>query len=277
MYGKQVSQFNHVMVDRCMKLGWQYTLNMIQGGDPRKILNGEIMNEAEMVAEIERDNADGQTMFNLTRYKIQGCFWFKDYEYAVELVEKMDFHKGAFEKSLPGINVHSQCYIASALSCISVARIKKEKKNGKHAKMAHFFLSRFKEWNKKGNPNTHYHQALLEAEFLSLGKDDGAAKRMYESAINIAGRMGVTQDQALAHERLAEHCMRLSYENDARYHFDRAVELYKHWGACARTDLLSSEFTGVAPAKEIADANSTEISVLSIGGVSGVAMQTLFE
>ena len=57
----------------------------------------------------------------------------------------------------------------------------------------------------------------------------------------------MAQDQALAHERLAKHCTRRSHDNDARYCFDRAVELYKHWGTCTRTELLSSDFLLRAP------------------------------
>lgn len=273
MYKKQISQFNHVMLDRCFRLGWQCALNLVDGTSGRGILNGDIMDEAEMIAEIENDKSDGQTIYNLMRLKILGCFWFKEYGNVVKIVEEMGFQKGTLEKALPGLNMTAATYFHCALSCLSVAREKQERKKGKYRSMARFFHSRIKHWCQNGNPNSQHYEPLIEAEFLTFKADNGDAKRMYERSIQLAGRLGITHDQALAHERLAENCQRLGYQNDAKYHFERALELFKDWGANARADILSKGVLAVPPAKEIISSGefSADISTLSAGGASGMS------
>ncbi|CAB9503933.1 Transcriptional regulator [Seminavis robusta] len=250
MYTRQALQYNHVMTGRCFKIAWQFCVNLRQHGIAREMLTGEIMDEKEMIAEIERDKSDGQTLINLMRWKIHGCFWFRDYEEAVRIIQEMNFHKKAFEDALPGLGCTASLYLHCALSCISIARTNKSERQ--HLlKMSKFFLSRLKEWNKKGNPNTLHYQPLVEAELLTFKADDGEAKRKFDSSIHMAGRLGLVQDQAIAHERLGDHCLRLGYQNDARYHFDSALELFKYWGADARADLLASDVSDAAPAKEV--------------------------
>lgn len=275
MYRKQASQYHHKMSDRCFLIAWQCCVNLVEGVPGKDCLTGDIMKEEDMVAEIEKDNSDGQTMYNLMRFKVLGCFWLKEYKEVVKIGEEMKFHQGSLEKTVPGLHMTAGCYFHCALSCLSVARANSENKRGKHRKMAEFFLSRIKDWNQKGNPNTQHYQTLIEAEFHAFKANNGDAKRLYESSIHTAGRLGMTHDQALAHERLAENCMRLGYQNDANYHFNRALELFKDWGAHARVDLLSQGLLQVAPAKEVVKSLkvqefSGDVSVLSTGGVSNI-------
>lgn len=70
----------------------------------------------------------------------------------------------------------------------------------------------------------------------SLRGDSEAAIRLFELAVLYAGRRGLAQDRALAHERYGEHLARLGPHRiqDADFHFREAVQLYQEWGAHAK-------------------------------------------
>jgi len=129
-------------------------------------------------------------------------------------------------------------YFHCALACISVYRLSPNKK---HLKRAKRFCRKIRIWVKKGNPNVQHCESLIVAELASLnGKSPMATKRHYEVAILLAGRWGLTCDQALAHERFGDYARRLGDENDARYHYSHALRLYRAWGAIAKVAQLQS-------------------------------------
>jgi hypothetical protein len=92
---------------------------------------------------------------------------------------------------------------------------------------------------------THY-DSLFEAEFDSLrGTGDMyTAAKSYEMAIVYAGRRGLSQDQALAHELFGEHLIRLGsseHSQDAEFHLGQAIKLYAEWGAHAKVRLMEEK------------------------------------
>lgn len=92
---------------------------------------------------------------------------------------------------------------------------------------------------------THY-DSLLDGELGSLRGDTYAASKFFETAVVYAGRRGLVQDQALAHERYAEHLLRLKggHRSDADFHRREAIKLYEEWGAHAKVERLREEFRG---------------------------------
>jgi hypothetical protein len=92
------------------------------------------------------------------------------------------------------------------------------------------------------NPNAIQFDALLDAEFASVRgvKHHAVATSRFEVAILYSGRIGLTQDRALAHERYGEHLARLGsqYEDDASYHIGQAIRLYDDWGGRAKVNLM---------------------------------------
>ena len=92
---------------------------------------------------------------------------------------------------------------------------------------------------------THY-DSLFDAEFDSLrGTGDVyTAATSYEMAIVYAGRRGLSQDQALAHELFGEHLSRLGsaeHSQDAEFHLGQAIKLYAEWGARAKVRLMEEK------------------------------------
>jgi hypothetical protein len=94
----------------------------------------------------------------------------------------------------------------------------------------------------------------MDAELDSIKGDDYAASKSYEVAILYAGRRGLTQDRALAHERYGEHLHRLGQERlqDAEFQIGEALKLYEEWGGFAKVQLLGKLYrTVVSPPSEI--------------------------
>lgn len=104
------------------------------------------------------------------------------------------------------------------------------------------------------NPNVTQYAGIFDAELASLRRDNNNAEKDFEFAMAHAQRRGLTQDRALAHERFAEHFVRLgaSYRKEAAHHMAEALRLYEEWGAHAKVLLLQSTFESVlAPPQEI--------------------------
>jgi hypothetical protein len=94
----------------------------------------------------------------------------------------------------------------------------------------------------------------MDAELDSLKGDNYAASKSYEVAILYAGRRGLTQDRALAHERYGEHLHRLGNEQiqDAQFQISEAIKLYEEWGAFAKVQLLGKIYLNLlSPPTEI--------------------------
>ena len=69
------------------------------------------------------------------------------------------------------------------------------------------------------------------------GHGYGASKH-YEAAVVYAGRRGLTQDRALAHERYAQHLHQLGDAQEGDFQLREAVKLYDEWGARAKVKQL---------------------------------------
>ena len=67
---------------------------------------------------------------------------------------------------------------------------------------------------------------------------EGACRKKYESAIFQAARRGCFNDHALAQELYGAFCHRQGDVDDARYHTQRAIEVYDEWGATRIASLL---------------------------------------
>jgi hypothetical protein len=67
---------------------------------------------------------------------------------------------------------------------------------------------------------------------------EAACRKKYDSAIFLAGRRGCFHDHALAQELYGAFCLRQGDTEDARYHTQRAIEIYDEWGATRVASLL---------------------------------------
>ena len=93
----------------------------------------------------------------------------------------------------------------------------------------HHFVHRWSHRATAHNPNALHLEMLLSAELdASRGKTSSAYAK-YKSAILMAGRIGLIQDQALSNERFASYCQQQHDVEEAEYRLKCAMGLYTEW------------------------------------------------
>ena len=123
-----------------------------------------------------------------------------------------------------------------AVLCYSAARKTKVRQYITRAQKCHAHIRTI---GRKGNPNLSFMEKLLDAEAAALNGKKREAKLGYEAATVVAARGGFVGQQAIICERYANFLFHdLSDKIEARYQFDRALELYKEWGAVVKVKYL---------------------------------------
>ncbi len=80
--------------------------------------------------------------------------------------------------------------------------------------------------------------ALISAEIARIEKREADALRLYEEAIHLARAQGFVQNEGLAHELAAQHCLALRLETAGYAHLRSARNCYGRWGAHGKVKQL---------------------------------------
>jgi predicted ATPase len=234
MYSSEMNFHNQTKILYFTKMVFQLAFNLANPRTARHVLSGHIMNELDFAAQIKDKPECVQEWAHLHRFKTIAAFWFGEHALVTRIIEDQNYHKYYMESFNPGLPGIYPLYTYCALSCIAMFR-----KTGiqSHKRRAMKFYKKIKLWVQKGNCNVRHSQFLIEAELASLGTQ-ADAKEQYRIAILIASRWNLTSEQGLAHEKLADYCVRLGDLEDANFHYQRAIELYEVWGALGKTEHL---------------------------------------
>jgi PAS domain S-box-containing protein len=109
-----------------------------------------------------------------------------------------------------------------------------------------------REWA-ENNPLTFTDKlALLSAEIARLEKHDADALRLYEQAIHSARENGFVQNEGLAHELAAQHCLALGLETAGYAHLHNARNCYDRWGAHGKVKQLDERHPRLREGRTIA-------------------------
>jgi predicted ATPase len=238
MYSDQMADFGHHSLHRGVKMLHQAVRILrneaLSNDGIGAILTGDVMDQEEMIKEFRNQN-DEFYISALQRYRpILACY-VGDYEsgadLAIEWTEKCC-------KTLPGQPVTVIVRFCSAVCCYAMARKTKKKKYLKEAKKHHKLLRSWSERSKSPNPNAVHREVLLSAEADAAKGKIGSALKKYESAILMAGRRGIIQDQALANERFACLCLEQGDKEEYYFRLNTALRLYAEWGAALKVKKL---------------------------------------
>jgi hypothetical protein len=219
---------------------FQLVSNLAKRGSQRHVLTGEIMDERKFEALGKGNRGLIHDWVHYNRHKVYAAFWFGEHQLVTELIERENYDKFSIEKVSPGLPGVFTMYAHCALSSISMYRKSGTKK---HKNWANVFFKRIRDLVRKGNKNVRHFEALIKAELATLGKKwmrrgHRDPTSLYEVAILLAGRWGLTSDHALAHERVADYAMSIGEMDDAKYHYSKALELYADWGAYGKVQHL---------------------------------------
>jgi predicted ATPase len=251
IYSAQLKEVKQGKIELFIRLVWQLVLNL-KGDSAREcLLTGDAVDEEKLRDEIS-EKKDLNLQAQLDRFRMTTAFWFGYYGLFLEIARETEFDKGAFEKNSPGIFGLPVLNFHIALSALAMARQTNGRESKRYAALGIKFSKKIKSCVKKGNPNVVHYEWLLEAEMAVLKGQPHLAKRHYEVAIMVSGQRGFKSDQALAHERLADFCVKTDQVEDATHHVGEAITLYEAWGASAKSKQLKMKFAkNLTPPSEI--------------------------
>ncbi|WP_321810462.1 AAA family ATPase [Burkholderia sp. BCC1985] len=101
--------------------------------------------------------------------------------------------------------------------------------------------ARFAAWSER-NPGTFLNKlALIDAEFARVRGEHVVAMQQYETSASLAAEHGFVHEQALAHERAAQHAASLGLAGQARHQLRLAHACYRRWGATGKTRAMEAQ------------------------------------
>lgn len=258
-YRSEMYFHNHTKISWFVKMLFQLSYNLANPGSQRHLLTGHIMNELDFAAEIKDKPEFVQEWVHLHRFRVYAAFWFGEHALVSRIIEDQNYHKYFMESFNPGTPGIYPLYTYCALSSIAMYRRTRIRR---HKRRAMKFYNKIKLWVRKGNCNVRHSKLLIEAELASLGTNPDA-KEQYRIAILIATRWNLTSEQALAHEKLADYCVRLGDMADANHHYQIATELYEEWGAFGKTEHLRQTIAALPGINKPVVTLETPLSIVS--------------
>lgn len=213
------------------------TILNLRGANPKTpwMLIGTAYNENVMLPIHTKVN-DITALAFLYVHKMILCYWFEQYELAVNYAEKVDpmgiasmFHSTLF-------------HFYSGLSRLMLIQ-----KGGKTAHKIHYKelkknLKKIEKWAKHAPMNNAHRLALLKAEEANLLGKESEALKYYKKAINLAKQHNYRHEEGLVCECYARFWQHNEDYNVSSTYVRQAYYLYQSWGATAKLELLKINY-----------------------------------
>lgn len=113
------------------------------------------------------------------------------------------------------------------------------------------YRDRLASWASSSPLNFSQKHQLIQAEVLSLQRDDLAAMQAYEKAIGLANQNSFIQDEALGYELAALHYQKTGFFNFAEQYRTAARRCYQEWGAMAKVHQLDGWHPQMVPSSPV--------------------------
>ena len=173
------------------------------------------------------------TLHNYYTHKAQTCFILQDNDQALHflnLVEPQNLYTffSLFEYNFYGSLIRLKQYEDDS----QVEHLEKVKANQAQMQI----------WVDNCPENFLHKYQLVTAEQSRIeGKDFGKLLFDYDEAIKNARKNGFIQDAAIANELCAQYLIRINLEKIAQPYLKEAYQLYKQWGASAKTTQMEEK------------------------------------
>lgn len=126
-------------------------------------------------------------------------------------------------------------YALSLLAILSQAPKSKYRHYLKKIKQLKAFIKKYETWCPE---NFKAYSLLIDAEYMSLKKQNESVLALYEQAIEAALASGLVLVAAIANERAAYFCNKIKIDNIAKIYLSHAHHYFKDWGAHTKVKLL---------------------------------------
>lgn len=246
-YMKIAEDFGQLQQYQCTAYFCQLLENLSQGPET-SLLKGNFYDE-ECGIKTLLENESFAHLASVNVLRLFACAFFGDFLRGADIAVE---YEDSILKKLPGQPILPATLYLAGMCCYIKADATKQLRFKRYANR---FRKKLKDWVRCGNPNTFHLESLLQAEFERYGGNQFLSAKLYESAILLAGRQGLTHYQAMGNERLASYWISRGNTEEALYRFQEAKRLYSDWGAKHKLEQLST----------------------SVGEISGLPMSVVVE
>ncbi len=236
-YSKVLEQINQQTQLNYNELYRQLILNLLgQTANPFFLL-GEADKEQELLARYQQTN-DTTGLWHFFLNKLILCYWFGDFEQALEYIEHAKHYSGG-GKGMFNIPLF---YFYTSLTCLAVLPHFSQFEQENLLQKVSANQNTMQEWISY-NPTNHLDKFyLVEAEQNRVLGQYLEAIKNYDLAISAAKENGYIQEEGLSNELAAKFYLQWGKEKVAQVYMQEAYYCYARWGAKAKTDDLAKHY-----------------------------------
>ncbi len=237
LYEGVMTRSKHVWAVHTVALYRQVLMNLMgQSADPVSIA-GPACNEEDIVPVLE-GMKDTYVLFDIHLNKLILNYLFERYPQAVESSLKA---REIIDSQLCRLSYGFYFFYDSlALLAVFPESTKAERRAIRKRVAAN--RKRLKKWSDWAPANYSHKFCLVEAELARVRGRHDDAERLFDRAIELAGKEGYIREQAIANERAAVFYLDRDRKTVAKAYIKEARYLYKRWGAAAKVESLDRSY-----------------------------------
>ncbi|MDY6968090.1 MAG: AAA family ATPase [Spirochaetota bacterium] len=236
-YFDVILKYQQLSVIQEYKLWYQMVTNLLEMGEDKLLIKGEICDEKEIVQEWESTNMlTGIGYYTVAKQII--LYLYGDYKNSITISKKGE----RCIDTMTGMNLIAEYYYYYSLSLLAYYPNASSDEQVNYLKRAEVNQEKMKKWVAHAPENFEHKYLLVEAEVSKLQGEIKSAINLYDRAIELAGQNGFIQDEAIANERAALFYLSEDMEKIARIYMQDAYNGYIRWGAVVKADDIEDEY-----------------------------------
>ncbi|WP_133259663.1 AAA family ATPase [Pseudochryseolinea flava] len=243
----------------------QYISNLLDENGDTVDLTGEYYDEEKGFPTILKASQSSK-LFTCYIFKMHLCLVHGNYDAGIQNIKLAQ----QYETSSHGVVLMPIFYFYASLlyfGAYEKTRGTKLLRNGKD------FKSKLKRWADQVPVNFLHRYQLAQAEFYRVSGNHESALAHYDLAIRQAQENHFVQDEALAHERLAQFWTDRGQKNAARTYISSALDAYKKWGC----ELKIRHITTLLGSQDISRDNNTPVTLHEQSNPSSLDLATVLK
>ena len=218
----------------------QVVSNLIGEAEDPRFLIGKIYDENEMIPQHLEAN-DRYALCAVYVNKLCLCYWFYDYQQAVENVaEASKYLDGATATWLTAL-----FYFYSSLAQLALYPLSDPERQQHILQVVETNQEKLRNWTHYAPDNFSHKYYLVEAEKHKVLADYANAIEYYDQAISEAKQNQYINEEALAYELAAKFYLDWGKDFIARTYINEASYAYSRWGAKAKVDNIQHRYSSL--------------------------------
>ncbi|MDP4147686.1 MAG: hypothetical protein Q8936_25005, partial [Bacillota bacterium] len=224
----------------------QFTMNVSEETHQANGNRGVICTEEECLEYMKQINSlSGIGVYYKEKMYIH--YIYDDYAGAMKYLNESD----KYIKQHSGTPYIVECRMCNFLVLAAIISEMGAKEAGKVRRRLRKEYTHIKPYAKYNEANFKHLQYILEAELARIDGRTYKAAKLYELAIQTAGRNGFIRDEALANELTAKMFLASGMKKQAAFYMKEAFKGYQVWGADGKTRHMAEKYGYLLNTSEI--------------------------